>query len=58
MAQQVLTQFQEHADAWMRVPDIMEGSSFPQSKVRKLAQFRAQCTYYSLYVLVHRAADP
>ncbi|KAF4603923.1 Karyopherin transporter [Pleurotus pulmonarius] len=32
MAQQVLTQFQEHADAWMRVPDIMEGSSFPQSK--------------------------
>ncbi|KAF8892569.1 CRM1 C terminal-domain-containing protein [Infundibulicybe gibba] len=32
MAQQVLTQFQEHPDAWTRVPDILEKSSFPQSK--------------------------
>jgi exportin-1 len=32
MAQQVLTQFQEHPDAWSRVPDILERSAFPQSK--------------------------
>ncbi|KAF9036599.1 CRM1 C terminal-domain-containing protein [Panaeolus papilionaceus] len=32
MAQQVLTQFQEHPDSWTRVPDILERSSFPQSK--------------------------
>ncbi|KAF8738531.1 hypothetical protein AX14_011182 [Amanita brunnescens Koide BX004] len=32
MAQQVLTQFQEHPDAWTRVPDILERSSYPQSK--------------------------
>ncbi|KAI6022703.1 CRM1 C terminal-domain-containing protein [Pisolithus marmoratus] len=32
MAQQVLTQFEEHPDAWTRVPDIMERSNFPQSK--------------------------
>ncbi|KIL00134.1 hypothetical protein PAXRUDRAFT_822010 [Paxillus rubicundulus Ve08.2h10] len=32
MAQQVLTQFEEHPDAWTRVPDIMERSSFQQSK--------------------------
>ncbi|KZT28554.1 hypothetical protein NEOLEDRAFT_1129372 [Neolentinus lepideus HHB14362 ss-1] len=32
MAQQILTQFQEHPDAWTRVPDILERSSFPQTK--------------------------
>ncbi|TFK27374.1 hypothetical protein FA15DRAFT_211104 [Coprinopsis marcescibilis] len=32
MAQQVLTQFQEHQEAWARVPDILERSSFPQTK--------------------------
>ncbi|EDR11305.1 uncharacterized protein LACBIDRAFT_315997 [Laccaria bicolor S238N-H82] len=32
MAQQILTQFQEHPDSWTRVPDILERSSFPQSK--------------------------
>ncbi|TFK42998.1 CRM1 C terminal-domain-containing protein [Crucibulum laeve] len=32
MAQQVLTQFQEHPESWARVPDILERSSFPQSK--------------------------
>ncbi|TFL07509.1 CRM1 C terminal-domain-containing protein [Pterulicium gracile] len=32
MAQQALTQFQEHPDAWTRVPDILERSSFPQTK--------------------------
>jgi hypothetical protein len=35
MAQQVLTQFQDHPDAWTRVPDILEGSAFPQAKVRR-----------------------
>lgn len=29
----MLTQFQEHPDSWTRVPDILERSSFPQSKV-------------------------
>ena len=33
MAQRVLTQFEEHPDAWTRVPEILERSSFPQSKV-------------------------
>lgn len=33
LAQQVLNQFQEHPDAWTRVPDILERSSFPQAKV-------------------------
>ncbi|KAF5330960.1 hypothetical protein D9619_005998 [Psilocybe cf. subviscida] len=32
MAQQILTQFQEHPDSWTRVPDILEKSSHPQSK--------------------------
>ncbi|EPT05907.1 hypothetical protein FOMPIDRAFT_1012966 [Fomitopsis schrenkii] len=32
MAQRVLTQFQESPDAWTRVPDILERSSFPQTK--------------------------
>lgn len=34
MAQQVLTQFQDHPDAWTRVPDILETSAYPQAKVR------------------------
>lgn len=33
MAQQVLTQLEEHPDAWTRVPEIMERSTFQQSKV-------------------------
>ncbi|KAH7924554.1 hypothetical protein BV22DRAFT_1012975 [Leucogyrophana mollusca] len=32
MAQRVLTQFEEHPDSWTRVPDVLERSSFPQSK--------------------------
>ncbi|TEB36228.1 hypothetical protein FA13DRAFT_1810834 [Coprinellus micaceus] len=32
LAQQVLTQFQDHPDSWTRVPDILERSTFPQSK--------------------------
>ncbi|KAG8217548.1 CRM1 C terminal-domain-containing protein [Butyriboletus roseoflavus] len=32
MAQQILTQLEEHPDAWTRVPEIMERSSFQQSK--------------------------
>lgn len=34
LAQRVLTQFEENPDSWSRVPDILERSSFPQSKVR------------------------
>ena len=33
LAQQILTQFQEHPDAWTRVPEILERSSYPQTKV-------------------------
>ena len=33
LAQQVLTQFQDNPEAWTRVPDILERSSFPQTKV-------------------------
>jgi hypothetical protein len=33
VAQQILTQFQEHPDAWTRVPEILEHSSNPQAKV-------------------------
>jgi exportin-1 len=32
LAQQILTQFQDNPEAWTRVPDIMERSSFPQTK--------------------------
>ncbi|KAF5339960.1 hypothetical protein D9757_014571 [Collybiopsis confluens] len=31
-AQTVLTQFQDHPDAWTRVPEILQKSSFPQTK--------------------------
>jgi hypothetical protein len=34
-AQKVLTQFQEHPDAWQRVPGILETATNIQSKVRK-----------------------
>jgi hypothetical protein len=34
MAQQVLAQFQEHPDAWQRVPVILQQSSNSQTKVR------------------------
>jgi len=33
MAQAILTQFQEHPDSWTKVPDILESSTFPQTKV-------------------------
>ncbi|PPQ68927.1 hypothetical protein CVT25_009021 [Psilocybe cyanescens] len=32
LAQQILTQFQENTESWTRVPDILEHSSFPQTK--------------------------
>lgn len=57
MAQQVLTQFQENPDAWTRVPDILERSSFPQTKVRVL---RIACRVYVLtdqIYAVYRAPD-
>jgi hypothetical protein len=38
MAQQLLTQFEEHPDAWTRVPDVLERSSFPQSKVLSMTK--------------------
>lgn len=34
LAQQILTQFQDSPEAWTRVPDVLERSSFPQTKVR------------------------
>ncbi|KAF4615334.1 hypothetical protein D9613_003249 [Agrocybe pediades] len=32
MAQAILTQFQDHPDSWTKVPDILENSTFPQTK--------------------------
>ncbi|KAF9533498.1 CRM1 C terminal-domain-containing protein [Crepidotus variabilis] len=32
MAQQILTQFQDHPESWTRVPDILEKAGFPQTK--------------------------
>ncbi|KAF8210814.1 CRM1 C terminal-domain-containing protein [Mycena galopus ATCC 62051] len=32
MAQSALTQFEEHPESWTRVPEILEKSTFPQSK--------------------------
>lgn len=34
MAQQLLTQFQDHEDAWQRVDSILDRSTVPQTKVR------------------------
>lgn len=55
MAQQVLTQLEEHPDAWTRVPEIMERSSFQQSKV-----FTNIPTRHPSHPLhsVHRSPDP
>lgn len=55
MAQQVLTQLEEHPDAWTRVPEIMERSSFQQSKV-----FTSPPAHYPSHRLhsVHRSPDP
>ena len=55
MAQQVLTQFQESPDAWTRVPDILERSSFPQTKVRPDPASNA---FASSSCAVHRSANP
>jgi exportin-1 len=33
MAQQLLTQFQDHEEAWTRADAILEKSSVPQTKV-------------------------
>lgn len=33
MAQQLLTQFQDHVDAWTRADKILEHSNVPQTKV-------------------------
>ena len=33
LAQQVLTQFEEHPESWTKVPDVLERCSFQQSKV-------------------------
>lgn len=54
MAQQILTQLEEHPDAWTRVPEIMERSSFQQSKV-----FAALPAHYPSHLLhsVHRTPD-
>lgn len=56
MAQQILTQFQEHPDSWARVPDILERSSFPQTKAGIPWQSWSRCGV-NLSFLVHRAAN-
>lgn len=34
MAQSILTQFQDHEEAWTRVDGILEKSNVPQTKVK------------------------
>ncbi len=41
-AQQALTQFQEHPDAWQRVPGILQASSNLNTKVSR-ARARRRC---------------
>lgn len=55
MAQHVLTQFEEHPDAWTRVPDVLERSSFPQSKV--LSPTKGVFIIADSVFVVHRLAD-
>ena len=55
MAQQVLTQFQEHPDSWTRVPDILDKSSFPQSKVGILVNWMPD---HSNMITVHWPSNP
>jgi hypothetical protein len=55
MAQHVLTQFEEHPDAWTRVPDVLERSSFPQSKV--LYPTKGGLTMTDSVFTVHRLAN-
>lgn len=55
MAQQVLTQLEEHPDAWTRVPEIMERSSFQQSKVH--TSLPAHSPSHRLHS-VYRSPDP
>jgi hypothetical protein len=55
MAQHVLTQFEEHPDAWTRVPDVLERSSFPQSKV--LFPPKGGSTMADSVFAVHRLAN-
>jgi hypothetical protein len=60
LAQQVLTQFKEHPDAWTRVPDILEKSSFPQTKVIYFDSIHhvTGIGWLSNFDLVHRAPNP
>lgn len=55
MAQQVLTQFQEHPDSWTRVPDILDKSSFPESKVGYMVN---RMRNRSNIVTVHWSSNP
>jgi hypothetical protein len=61
MAQQILTQFQEHPDAWQRVPAILQQAANAQTKVSRLA-YRSSCrrAHSNLAFLpsvVHRSSD-
>jgi hypothetical protein len=55
VAQQILTQFQDHEEAWTKVDGILEHSKVPQTKVsiRSLIQHSGllliASTYLSLY---------
>ena len=64
-AQQTLAQFQEHPDAWQRVPMILEGSNSSQAKVRSRVAlpdppiahdrlFNTNCPPYTVY----RSSNP
>ena len=50
MAQQILTQFQEHPDGWTRVPDVLERASFPQTKVRFIVAYQLPHSWAAQYI--------
>lgn len=58
VAQQVLAQFQEHPDAWQRVPVIMESSNYPQTKVRHLFSSHRCPFSQGSRILVYRPSNP
>ena len=57
MAQRVLTQFEEHPDAWTRVPDILERSSDAQSKVSVSPLHHSTSFTSTLSFIVHLIAN-
>jgi hypothetical protein len=57
MAQTIITQFQDHPDAWSRVDAILAKSPSLQAKVGFFVFVATVIICYGLWCLVHRAAS-